>query len=91
MGTFILLFTIVTIIYLISFIKLINDSSNKVKVVIGIILSMFIMFIFCTIVILKTAIYNTNSVTEIINDYKSNKIKEIIIIENQDTTYKYKY
>lgn len=25
------------------------------------------------------------------NDYKSNKIKEIIIIENQDTTYKYKY
>lgn len=26
-----------------------------------------------------------------INDYKSNKIKEIIIIENQDTTYKYKY
>lgn len=91
MGTFILLFTIVTIIYLISFIKLINDSSNKVKVVIGIILSMFIMFIFCTIVILKTAIYNTNSVTEIINDYKSNKIKEIIIIGNQDTTYKYKY
>ena len=41
--------------------------------------------------LLKTAIYNTNSVTEIINDYKSNKIKEIIIIENQDTTYKYKY
>lgn len=36
-------------------------------------------------------IYNTNSVTEIINDYKSNKIKEVIIIENQDTTYKYKY
>lgn len=25
------------------------------------------------------------------NDYKSNKIKEVIIIENQDTTYKYKY
>lgn len=42
--------------------------------------------------IIKIAfIYNTNSVTEIINDYKSNKIKEIIIIENQDTTYKYKY
>lgn len=40
---------------------------------------------------LNTVIYNTNSVTEIINDYKSNKIKEIIIIENQDTTYKYKY
>jgi hypothetical protein len=38
-----------------------------------------------------TIIYNTNSVTEIINDYKSNKIKEVIIIENQDTTYKYKY
>lgn len=46
---------------------------------------------FGTIGMLKTAIYNTNSVTEIINDYKSNKIKEIIIIENQDTTYKYKY
>lgn len=43
------------------------------------------------LMVLKTAIYNTNSVTEIINDYKSNKIKEIIIIENQDTTYKYKY
>lgn len=52
---------------------------------------MFIMFIFYTIGMLKTAIYNTNSVTEIINDYKSNKIKEVIIIENQDTTYKYKY
>lgn len=49
------------------------------------------MFIFCATGILKTAIYNTNSVTEIINDYKSNKIKEVIIIENQDTTYKYKY
>lgn len=52
---------------------------------------MFIVFIFCTTGMLNTAIYNTNSVTEIINDYKSNKIKEIIIIENQDTTYKYKY
>lgn len=90
MGTFILLFTILTIIFLRSFIKLINDdSSNKIKIINGII--MFIMFIFCIIGILKTAIYNTNSVTEIINDYKSNKIKEIIIIENQDTTYKYKY
>ena len=91
MGTFILLFKILTIIFLISFIKLINDddSSNKIKIIIGII--MFIIFIFCTIGMLKTAIYNTNSVTEIINDYKSNKIKEIIIIENQDTTYKYKY
>lgn len=91
MGTFILLFTILTIIFLISFIKLINDddSSNKIKIIIGVI--MFIMFIFCTTGMLKTTIYNTNSVTEIINDYKSNKIKEIIIIENQDTTYKYKY
>lgn len=90
MGTFILLFTILTIVYLISFIKLINDdSSNKIKIIIGI--TMFIMFIFCIIGMLRTAIYNTNSVTEIINDYKSNKIKEIIIIENQDTTYKYKY
>lgn len=61
-----------------------DDSSNKIKIIIGII--MFIMFIFCTTGMLKTAIYNTNSVTEIINDYKSNKIKEIIIIENQDTT-----
>lgn len=52
---------------------------------------MFIMFIVCTIKTLKIATYNTNSVTEIINGYKSNKIKEIIIIENQDTTYKYKY
>lgn len=49
------------------------------------------MLIFCTTGMLKTTIYNTNFVTEIINDYKSNKIKEIIIIENQDTTYKYKY
>ena len=90
MGTFILLFTILTIIFLISFIKLINDdSSNKIKITIGII--MFIMFIFCITGMLKTTIYNTNFVTEIINDYKSNKIKEIIIIENQDTTYKYKY
>lgn len=90
MGAFILLFTILTIIFLISFIKLINDdSSNKIKIIIGVI--MVIMFIFCTTGMLKTAIYNTNSVTEIINDYKSNKIKEVIIIENQDTTYKYKY
>lgn len=90
MGTFILLFTILTIIFLRSFIKLINeDSSNKIKIITGIII--FIVFIFCTAEMLKTAIYNTNFVTEIINDYKSNKIKEIIIIENQDTTYKYKY
>lgn len=90
MGTFILLFTILTIMFLIAFIKLVNDdSSNKIKIIIGIII--FIMFIFCTTEMLKTTIYNTNSVTEIINDYKSNKIKEIIIIENQDTTYKYKY
>lgn len=90
MGTFILLFTILTIIYLISFTKLINDdSSNKIKIIIGV--TMFIVFIFCTTGMLKSAIHNTNFVTEIINDYKSNKIKETIIIENQDTTYKYKY
>ena len=90
MGTFILLFTILTIIYLISFIKLINgERSNEIKIIFGVVL--FIVFIFCTTGMLKTTIYNTNSVTEIINDYKSNKIKEIIIIENQDTTYKYKY
>ena len=90
MGTFILLFTILTIIFLIGFIKLVNDdSSNKIKIIIGIII--FIMFIVCTTGILSTIIYDTNFVTKIINDYKSNKIKEIIIIENQDTTYKYKY
>lgn len=90
MGTFILLFTILTIVFLIAFIKLINDDgSNKIKIIIGIIMS--IMFIFYTALMLKIAIYNTNSVTEIINDYKSNKIKEIIIIENRDTIYKYKY
>lgn len=90
MGTFILLFTTLTIMFLIAFIKLVNDDrSNKIKIIIGIIMS--IMFIFYTTGILKIAIYNTNFVTEIINDYKSNKIKEIIIIENQDTTYKYKY
>lgn len=90
MGSFILSFTILTIIFSISFIKLItDDSSNKIKIINSII--MVIVFIFCTIGMLKTAIYNTNSVTEIINDYKSNKIKEILIIENQDTTYKYKY
>lgn len=90
MGIFILLFTILTIIFLIAFIKLINDDgSNKIKIIIGIIMS--IMFIFYTTGMLKIAIYNINSVTEIINDYKSNKIKEIIIIENQDITYKYKY
>lgn len=38
MGTFILLFTILTIIFLRSFIKLINDdSSNKIKIINGII------------------------------------------------------
>ena len=59
MGTFILLFTILTIIFLASFIKLINDdSSNKIKIITGII--MFIMFIFCTTEMLKTAIYNNN-------------------------------
>lgn len=90
MGTFILLFTILTIIFLLAFYKLINDNtSNKSKIIKGVIL--FIMFIFYTTLMLKIAIYNTNFVTETINDYKSNKIKEIIIIENQDTTYKYKY
>lgn len=90
MGTFILLFIILTIVYLISFIKLINNnSSNKIKTIIGIII--LITFVFYTTELLKITIYNTNFVTEIINDYKSNKIKEIIIIENQDTTYKYKY
>lgn len=90
MSLFILTFSIITIIYLISFYKLINDNtSNKSKIIIGVI--MFIMFIICTIGLTKVITYDTYSITNIINDYKSNKIKEIIIIENQDTTYKYKY
>lgn len=66
-----------------------NNNSNKIKTIIGIII--LITFVFYTTGLLKITIYSTNFVTEIINDYKSNKIKEIIIIENQDTTYKYKY
>lgn len=90
MSLFILTFSIITIIYLIAFYKLINDNtSNKSKIIIGVI--MFIMFIICTIGLTKVITYDTYSITNIINDYKSNKIKEIIIIENQDTTYKYKY
>lgn len=90
MSLFILIFSITTIIYLIAFYKLINDNtSNKSKIIIGVI--MFIMFIICTIGLTKVITYDTYSITNIINDYKSNKIKEIIIIENQDTTYKYKY
>lgn len=90
MSLFILIFSIITIIYLIAFYKLINDNtSNKSKIIIGVI--MFIMFIICTIGLTKVITYDTYSITNIINDYKSNKIKEIIIIENQDTTYKYKY
>ena len=90
MSLFILTFSIITIIYLIAFYKLINDNtSNKSKIIIEVI--MFIMFIICTIGLTKVITYDTYSITNIINDYKSNKIKEIIIIENQDTTYKYKY
>lgn len=90
MSLFILTFSIITIIYLIAFYKLINDNtSNKSKIIMGVI--MFIMFIICTIGLTKVITYDTYSITNIINDYKSNKIKEIIIIENQDTTYKYKY
>lgn len=90
MSLFILIFSIITIIYLIAFYKLINDNtSNKSKIIMGVI--MFIMFIICTIGLTKVITYDTYSITNIINDYKSNKIKEIIIIENQDTTYKYKY
>lgn len=90
MSLFILTFSIITIIYLIAFYKLINDNTpNKSKIIMGVI--MFIMFIICTIGLTKVITYDTYSITNIINDYKSNKIKEIIIIENQDTTYKYKY
>lgn len=90
MSLFILIFSIITIIHLIAFYKLINDNtSNKSKIIMGVI--MFIMFIICTIGLTKVITYDTYSITNIINDYKSNKIKEIIIIENQDTTYKYKY
>lgn len=38
------------------------------------------MFISCVTGILNTVIYNTNSVTEIINDYKSNKIKDDFVV-----------
>lgn len=90
MSLFILIFSITTIIYVRSFYKLINDNtSNKSKIIMGVI--MFIMFIICTIGLTRVITYDTYSITNIINDYKSNKIKEIIIIENQDTTYKYKY
>lgn len=90
MSLFILIFSITTLIYLRAFYKLINDNtSNKSKIIMGII--MFIMFIICTIGLTRVITYDTYSITNIINDYKSNKIKEIIIIENQDTTYKYKY
>lgn len=40
---------------------------------------------------MKNIINKIKEYIYIYNDYKSNKIKEIIIIENQDTTYKYKY
>lgn len=90
MCLFILMFSIITIIYVWSFYKLIiKNNPIKIKIIMGTV--MFIMFIICTIITTKTIVYNTNSITNIINDYKSNKIKEIIIIENQDTTYKYKY
>lgn len=88
MGLFILIFSIATIIYLRTFYKLINDNtSNKSKIIIGIII--FIMFIICTIELTRIITYDTYSITNIINNYKSNKIKEIII-ENQDTREKLK-
>lgn len=90
MSLFILMFSITTIIYVKSFCKLITENSSiKIKIITGTI--MFIMFIICTVGITRIITYSTDSITNIINDYKSNKIKEIIIIENQDTTYKYKY
>ena len=52
---------------------------------------MFTIFIICTTNMTLLISNDTNRITKIINDYKSNKIKEVIIIENQDTTYKYKY
>lgn len=91
MKLFILLFIILTAIFLSSFIKLINDNkdSNNIKLIVGTI--MFTIFIICTTNMTLLISNDTNRITKIINDYKSNKIKEIIIIENQDTTYKYKY
>lgn len=91
MKLFILLFIILTIIFLLSFIKLINDNkdSNNIKLIVGTI--MFTIFIICTTNMTLLISNDTNRITKIINDYKSNKIKEVIIIENQDTTYKYKY
>lgn len=90
MGLFILLFTILTVVFLMAFIKLIKDKdSNNIKLIVGII--MFTIFIICTTNMTLLITNDTNHITKVINDYKSNKIKEIIIIENQDTTYKYKY
>lgn len=91
MKLFILLFIILTAIFLSSFIKLINDdkNSNNIKLIVGTI--MFTIFIICTTNMTLLISNDTNHITKIINDYKSNKIKEVIIIENQDTTYKYKY
>lgn len=91
MKLFILLFIILTAIFLLSFIKLINDNknSNNIKLIVGTI--MFTIFIICTTNMTLLINNDTNHITKIINDYKSNKIKEVIIIENQDTTYKYKY
>lgn len=91
MKLFILLFIILTAIFLLSFIKLINDNkdSNNIKLIVGTI--MFTIFIICTTNMTLLISNDTNRITKIINDYKSNKIKEVIIIENQDTTYKYKY
>lgn len=90
MGLFILLFTILTVVFLTGFIKLIKDKdSNNIKLIVGII--MFTIFIICATNMTLLITNDTNHITKVINDYKSNKIKEIIIIENQDTTYKYKY
>ena len=91
MKLFILLFIILTAIFLLSFIKLINNNknSNNIKLIVGTI--MFTIFIICTTNMTLLISNDTNRITKIINDYKSNKIKEVIIIENQDTTYKYKY
>lgn len=50
-----------------------------------------LLFIILTILTILTIIFLILLFIKLINDYKSNKIKEIIIIEDQDTTYKYKY
>ena len=70
MKLFILLFIILTAIFLLSFIKLINNNknSNNIKLIVGTI--MFTIFIICTTNMTLLISNDTNRITKIINDYK---------------------